>query len=93
VDGRNVSLEARRHDKRTARGMSVWHDLVDWVGGYPFEVAKPEEVIGLVASRGFGLERLVTVGNLQGCNEFLSAGISESTDPLSAWVVPAIAIR
>ena len=24
--------------------MSVWHDLVDWVGGYPFEVAKPEEV-------------------------------------------------
>lgn len=24
------------------RVMSVWHDLVDWVGGYPFEVAKPE---------------------------------------------------
>ena len=21
------------------RGMSFWHDYVDWVGGYPFEVA------------------------------------------------------
>ena len=24
---------------RSSRGMSRWHDLVDWVGGYPFEVA------------------------------------------------------
>ncbi len=23
------------------RGMSPWHDLVDWVGGYPFEVPNP----------------------------------------------------
>jgi hypothetical protein len=23
--------------------MSAWRDVVDWVGGYPFEVAKPEE--------------------------------------------------
>lgn len=30
--------------KKKSRGMSVWHDLVDWVGGYPFEVAKPEEL-------------------------------------------------
>ena len=26
---------------RQDRGMSVWHDLRDWIGGYPFEVAKP----------------------------------------------------
>ncbi len=24
--------------------MSRWHDLVDWVGGYPFEVAAPDAV-------------------------------------------------
>jgi 2-polyprenyl-6-hydroxyphenyl methylase/3-demethylubiquinone-9 3-methyltransferase len=24
--------------------MSAWRDVVDWVGGYPFEVAKPERV-------------------------------------------------
>ena len=28
------------------RGMSAWHDLVDWVGGYPFEVARPETIVG-----------------------------------------------
>lgn len=27
----------------SVRGMSPSHDVVDWVGGYPFEVAKSEE--------------------------------------------------
>lgn len=34
------------------RGMSRWHDIVDWVGGYPFEVAKPEEVFDFCRRRG-----------------------------------------
>ena len=29
---------------RSVRGMSYWHNMVDWIGGYPFEVAKPEEI-------------------------------------------------
>src|SRR6185503_11060092 len=32
------------YSERSARGMSYWHDLIDWIGGYPFEVAKPEEI-------------------------------------------------
>ena len=51
------------------RGMSAWHDLVDWVGGYPFEVAKPEEVFDFCRARGFTLERLITRQG-RGCNEF-----------------------
>jgi 2-polyprenyl-6-hydroxyphenyl methylase/3-demethylubiquinone-9 3-methyltransferase len=51
------------------RGMSAWHDLVDWVGGYPFEVAKPEEVFDFCRTRGFTLERLITRQG-RGCNEF-----------------------
>jgi 2-polyprenyl-6-hydroxyphenyl methylase/3-demethylubiquinone-9 3-methyltransferase len=59
------------HWTRTgARGMSGWHDLVDWIGGYPFEVASPEEVLDFCRSRGFRLERLVTT-NSSGNNEFL----------------------
>ena len=27
------------------RGMNYWHDMLDWLGGYPFEVAKPEMVV------------------------------------------------
>jgi 2-polyprenyl-3-methyl-5-hydroxy-6-metoxy-1,4-benzoquinol methylase len=57
--------------KKKRRGMSVWHDLVDWVGGYPFEVAKPEEVFDFYRQRGFELVRLITRGGSLGCNEFV----------------------
>jgi 2-polyprenyl-6-hydroxyphenyl methylase/3-demethylubiquinone-9 3-methyltransferase len=54
-----------------SRGMSAWHDLVDWVGGYPFEVSSPEEVFDFLRVRGFGLQRLKTCGGGLGCNEFV----------------------
>jgi 2-polyprenyl-6-hydroxyphenyl methylase/3-demethylubiquinone-9 3-methyltransferase len=54
-----------------ARGMSRWHDLIDWVGGYPFEVARPEQVFSFVRARGFELERLKTCRGGLGCNEFV----------------------
>ncbi|MEB3328321.1 MAG: class I SAM-dependent methyltransferase [Candidatus Sericytochromatia bacterium] len=53
------------------RGMSRWHDLIDWVGGYPFEVAKPEEVFEFYRARGFVLEKLKTCGGGLGCNEYV----------------------
>ncbi|EKE00952.1 MAG: hypothetical protein ACD_21C00250G0025 [uncultured bacterium] len=53
------------------RGMSAWHDVVDWVGGYPFEVAKPEEVFDFFKARGFGLRFLKTCAGGIGCNEFV----------------------
>ena len=53
------------------RGMSAWHDVVDWVGGYPFEVAKPEEVFDFFKVKGFNLEKLKTCGGGLGCNEFV----------------------
>ena len=58
----------RRH---SLRGMSYWHDLIDWIGGYPFEVAKPEEVFSYYRERGFVLDRLITCGSSVGCNEFV----------------------
>lgn len=57
--------------KKRTRGMSVWHDLVDWVGGYPFEVAKPEQVFDFFRARGFALSRLKTEGSGHGCNEYV----------------------
>lgn len=56
---------------REKRGMSRWYDLVDWVGGYPFEVARPEEIFHFYRKRGFILERLRTVGGSLGNNEFV----------------------
>jgi 2-polyprenyl-3-methyl-5-hydroxy-6-metoxy-1,4-benzoquinol methylase len=53
------------------RGMERHHDLVDWVGGFPFEVAKPEQVFAFFHARGFQLESLVTCRGGLGCNQFL----------------------
>jgi 2-polyprenyl-3-methyl-5-hydroxy-6-metoxy-1,4-benzoquinol methylase len=54
----------------TSRGMNIWRDHVDWIGGYPFEVAKPEELFEFYQQRGFALQRMTTVNNL-GCNEMV----------------------
>jgi 2-polyprenyl-3-methyl-5-hydroxy-6-metoxy-1,4-benzoquinol methylase len=53
------------------RGMSPWRDVVDWVGGYPFEVSKPEDVFNFYRSQGFILESLTTCSGGLGCNEFV----------------------
>lgn len=53
------------------RGMSPWWDLVDWVGGYPFEVARPDAVFDFYRDRGFQMQRLCTTGGGLGCNQFV----------------------
>lgn len=54
-----------------SRGMSPWWDLVDWVGGYPFEVAKPELILDFFVRRGYRLQKISTCGRGLGCNEFV----------------------
>jgi 2-polyprenyl-6-hydroxyphenyl methylase/3-demethylubiquinone-9 3-methyltransferase len=51
--------------------MDPWRDVADWVGGYPFEVAKPEEVLDFCRRRGFELRRMKTCAGGIGCNEFV----------------------
>lgn len=57
--------------KKRDRGMSAWHDWVDWIGGLPFEVAKPEQIILPLRNQGFTLQNLRTVGSGWGCNEYV----------------------
>jgi len=63
---------------KRSRGMSRWHDLIDWVGGYPFEVAKPEEIFEFFRTRGFVLAKLKTTGGGLGCNEYVFARVDGS---------------
>jgi 2-polyprenyl-6-hydroxyphenyl methylase/3-demethylubiquinone-9 3-methyltransferase len=52
------------------RGMSPWYDIVDWAGGYPFEVAAPEKLISFFVQRGFTLEHSEIRGG-GNCNDFV----------------------
>ncbi len=65
-DALRAALSGRR-----GRGMSARHDVVDWVGGYPFEVARPEEVLSFCRRRGLELVALDTVGGRLGCNQYV----------------------
>jgi 2-polyprenyl-6-hydroxyphenyl methylase/3-demethylubiquinone-9 3-methyltransferase len=56
---------------RRNRGMSLLHDWIDWLGGYPFEFAKPEEIFQFFKAKGFVLTALKTCGGGMGCNEFV----------------------
>lgn len=59
------------YDER--RGMSRWHDIIDWVGGYPYEVTTPDEIFDFYRERGFVLTRLNCGRVGLGCNQFVFA--------------------
>jgi 2-polyprenyl-3-methyl-5-hydroxy-6-metoxy-1,4-benzoquinol methylase len=59
------------------RGMSWWHDKIDWIGGYPFEVSKPEQIFEFYRKRGYSLQALKTCRGELGCNEFVFQRDSE----------------
>jgi 2-polyprenyl-6-hydroxyphenyl methylase/3-demethylubiquinone-9 3-methyltransferase len=51
--------------------MTKWRDIIDWVGGYPYEVSTPDEVFDFCKERGFQLTKL-NCGNVGlGCNQFV----------------------
>ena len=56
---------------RRRRGMSKWHDIVDWVGGYPYEFATPDEIFDFYRARGFALTKMKCGVVGLGCNEFV----------------------
>jgi SAM-dependent methyltransferase len=58
------------------RGMSFRHDVHDWLGGYPYQSAGPEEVDAFAAERGFTpLRRNLAERRLgifgTGCSEYV----------------------
>ena len=70
IRGRPAAYLKRWTDYRRERGMSKWHDLVAWVGGYPFEVASPDSVFEFHHKQGFALERM-SLTRSAGCNRYV----------------------
>jgi SAM-dependent methyltransferase len=63
-------------DTALSRGMDFYHDVHDWLGGYPYETALASEVEGKLLSLGFQAERvfakpLQTGFFTSGCNEYV----------------------
>lgn len=56
-------------DYKVSRGMSYWHDLKDWLGGYPMEFAGNKETETFCRDR-LGL-KLCNITAGEGCTEYL----------------------
>ncbi|TMR97280.1 class I SAM-dependent methyltransferase [Nonomuraea basaltis] len=74
---------SQSRDQVRQRGMSARHDLVDWIGGFPFEVAAPEAIFEFLRERGFELRFLRTCKGRLGCNEYVFAAPAVSQKPVS----------
>jgi 2-polyprenyl-6-hydroxyphenyl methylase/3-demethylubiquinone-9 3-methyltransferase len=59
-----------RYSGRNRRGMGAYHDAIDWIGGYPFEAATPEQVFRFYRDRGFVLREMLT-NQSRGCSQFV----------------------
>ncbi len=55
------------------RGMNWWYDKIDWIGGLPFEVSKPEQIFAFYRKHGFQLDTLRTCAGGLGCNQYVFA--------------------
>lgn len=73
VRGRPADYVRSWSDYRRRRGMNKWHDIVDWVGGYPYEFATPDQIFDFYRTRGFSLTKMKCGGVGLGCNEFVFA--------------------
>jgi 2-polyprenyl-6-hydroxyphenyl methylase/3-demethylubiquinone-9 3-methyltransferase len=72
---RNPLVRYREFQK--SRGMAFTTDMLDWLGGYPFEVAKPDAVFDFFRAKGFELVKLKTAGIGSGNNEFVFVKCAE----------------
>jgi len=60
-----------RNPARQERGMDFHYNVVDWVGGYPYEYASVDELRAQVEALGFQCLRFRAAEVPTGCNEFV----------------------
>lgn len=52
------------------RGMNRYHDIIDWLGGLPYETATEDEVVKFARKHNFILER-IKVSTERGCSVYI----------------------
>lgn len=74
--GKNPFNEIHNY-KQNMRGMDWRRDITDWVGGWPYEFASPEEVDIFMKELGWtSIRSNLTTG--WGCNEYLYKNIEKA---------------
>ena len=61
---RNPFKKIAGHNRK--RGMKWYTDVIDWIGGYPYESATPDEIKAFVEGMGFRLEQTAKMRSKSG---------------------------
>lgn len=64
-------LVTRQDPRKKERGMDFYHDVVDWVGGYPYEHASEAGLTEHMASLGFERVDFIPAKVPTGCHQFV----------------------
>jgi len=64
-------LVTGKNPKRQERGMDFYYDVVDWVGGYPYEYASRNEIAAQLTTLSFALVKFLPARVPTGCNEYV----------------------
>lgn len=56
---------------KVRRGMEFMHNVIDWVGGYPYEYASIDEMKSILEGFGFDVLKVNPATVPTGCNEFV----------------------
>lgn len=64
-------MKSKIQNKIETRGMNIWIDMFDWLGGFPFEVASPEKIIHFFYNQKLICHHLKTCRGRFGCNEYV----------------------
>ncbi len=67
VNRENVFSQYKKY-----RGMSIYYDWIDWLGGFPYEYANVEEIFSFFKAKGFTLKNIKST-NSPSNNQFVFA--------------------
>jgi len=73
-------LVTRGRVTEKARGMDFFYDVVDWVGGYPYEYARADEIVTTMQALGFEAERILAAEVPTGCNQLIFKALAKNED-------------
>jgi 2-polyprenyl-6-hydroxyphenyl methylase/3-demethylubiquinone-9 3-methyltransferase len=68
----------KKRNIASSRGMELFHEIRDWLGGYPYEYATREEVLRAFAEHGFVKVKVIPSVGWTGCNQFVLCRSDES---------------
>lgn len=68
-------LVTGKNPLKMRRGMSFYYNIIDWLGGYPYEYASPKEIVDFVEKRGFKIQKITKPKVPTACSEFVFAKI------------------